>query len=323
MLDRQKKLNQLNLAFANFSSYVELNSKAGFFDIHKIMETVIIPVLNITYNKSYVNLNIIRHNHPAIDLGCALTQTAVQITSDGSTEKVNESIKKFISHKLNEVYNSFSFMIITTRPYSKSSKYIKKNLSDLSSDIFSLDDQKFQMVYEYIKREFNDFWPKGDNNLLVLTTHLSIDPPLNIQRFIEMQMNWSEEEGISHDKIRDDLIQLKNTLANLSQQERNIIYRILYQGTSEDYSYSLPWAVLSHNLWGEALNQLNNTCNSLIHKNLIWIDEDDYEHPIRVYYKSDIEDLNYFKEIADYMRKNNEIEKLTHIINDCNFSLIN
>lgn len=323
MLDRQEKFNQLSLAFANFSSYVELNAKVGFFDVHKAIETVLISILNITYNKSYNNLNVIKHNHPAIDLGCPLTRSAVQITSDGSSSKVNDAVKKFKDHKLDQRYNSFSFIIITTRPYTISQNYKKKNLADLANDIFNLDDLKFQQVYEYIKGEFSNFWPKENQaNSLMMTTSASIEPSQCINDFIKFQMDWAEKEGYSHDKIRSDLILLKNNLANLSQQERNIIFRVLYQGTSGDYSYSLPWTVLCHNLDMDSIQQLRNICNSLSHKNMLWVDDDEYPYPVYVNFQTDIEDLNYLKEVADYMSNKGMLENLKDVIIGCDFSFI-
>lgn len=148
MLDRKVKFDSLCLAFSNFSSYIQINSKAGFFDTNKAMETVLINILNITYSKSYKNLNIIKHNHPAIDLGCQISKTAVQITSDGSTSKINNTMSKFTAYGLDKQYSSVIFMVITTQPYSTSTSYTIKNLSDLASDIFSLDDTRFQQVYD-------------------------------------------------------------------------------------------------------------------------------------------------------------------------------
>lgn len=323
MLDRQEKFNQLSLAFSNFSSYVEFNAKAGFFDVHKAMETVLISILNITYNKSYINLNVIKHNHPAIDLGCPLTRTAVQITSDGSSSKVNDAVKKFKEYGLDQNYNSFSFMIITTRSYTTSQNYEKKNLTDLVNDIFNLPDLKFQQVFEYIKGEFSNFWPKkSQENSLMMATSTSVEPSQCINDFIESQMDWAEKEGYSHDKIRADLILLKNDLANLSLQERNIIFRVLYQGTSGDYSYSLPWTVLSHNLDCYSIQQLRDVCNSLTHKNILWVDDDEYPNPVSVNFQTDIDDLNYLKEIADYMRKKGMLENLKNVIVNCDFSFI-
>ncbi|MEI7418761.1 MULTISPECIES: SMEK domain-containing protein [Pectobacterium] len=323
MLDRQEKFNQLSLAFANFSSYVELNAKAGFFDVHKAIETVLISILNITYNKSYINLNLIKHNHPAVDLGCPLTRTAVQITSDGSSSKVNDAVKKFKEHGLGKSYNSFSFMIITTRSYSVSQNHEKKNLADLANDIFNLDDLRFQQVYDYIKGEFALFWPKeNQENSLMMTTSASVEPSQYINDFIKSQMEWAEEEGHSHDKIRGDLVLLKNTLANLSQQERNIIFRVLYQGTSGDYSYSLPWAVLCHNLDNHSIQLLRNVCDSLEHKNMLWVDGDEHPYPVYIRFRTDIEDLDYLKEVADYMRKKGMLENLKNVIIDCDFSFI-
>ncbi|MBS4697873.1 SMEK domain-containing protein [Aeromonas allosaccharophila] len=324
MLDRKVKFDSLCLAFSNFSSYIQINSKAGFFDTNKAMETVLIDILNITYSKSYKNLNIIKHNHPAIDLGCPISKTAVQITSDGSTSKINSTMIKFTEYGLDKQYSSVIFMVITTQPYSTSTSYTIKNLSDLASDIFSLDDARFQQVYDYIRREFSSFFPMEQNpDVVTLITSTSLPPFESIPDFIASQMDWAAEEGITDVKIRDDIIALKNTLADLSEQERGLIYRVLSQGTSGNYSYTIPWPVLSHNLWPNQARLLKGICDSLAYKKMLYIDDEEEDYPVTVSYFTDITDFDYFKAITDYfLKKHDGREKLKKVIIDCDFTHI-
>ncbi|WP_139432731.1 SMEK domain-containing protein [Aeromonas dhakensis] len=324
MLDKKTKFNSLSLAFSNFSSYIKINSKAGFFDTNKIIETVLIDILNITYNKSYKNLNTLKHNHPAIDLGCSISKTAVQITSDCSTSKINDTITKFTAHGLDSQYSSVSFMVITTDKYPTSTQYQIKNLSDLASDILALDDTHFQQVYDYIRREFANFFPlEKTPDVVTLTTMTSLPPPASIPDFIASQMSWAAEEGITDVKIRNDMVNLINILANLSDQERGLIYRVLSQGKAGNYSYSIPWSVLSHNLLPNQIKLLRDICNSLEYKNMLFIDDDDESYPVTVSYYTDIIDFDYLKAISDYLtNKCNGVDILKEVIINCDFTHI-
>ncbi|WP_214575133.1 SMEK domain-containing protein [Enterobacter roggenkampii] len=69
MLNRQVQNNNITFAFSLLSTVITFNSKQGLFDINKTLESVLIQILNKTYNLSLNNLNIEKHNHPAVDLG--------------------------------------------------------------------------------------------------------------------------------------------------------------------------------------------------------------------------------------------------------------
>jgi hypothetical protein len=59
-------------------------------------------------------------NFPAIDLGCKTSRTSIQITSDSSSSKVLETLKKFESHGLGNDFDSLYVYVITDRNFADS-----------------------------------------------------------------------------------------------------------------------------------------------------------------------------------------------------------
>lgn len=65
-------------------------------------------VLNLAYKGwSLVNLDDKKYNHPAIDLGCKKQKLGIQVSTVSSTEKINKSLKKLVSHNLQQDYPAF------------------------------------------------------------------------------------------------------------------------------------------------------------------------------------------------------------------------
>ncbi|MCV4303731.1 SMEK domain-containing protein [Escherichia coli] len=87
MPERKKKNEQLTKALATLSTNISFSSQQTMFDLNKVMETVLPTLLNQLYNYALMELNTIKHNYLAIDLGDTYKQLAVQITSDGSKAK--------------------------------------------------------------------------------------------------------------------------------------------------------------------------------------------------------------------------------------------
>ncbi|MEO7705392.1 MAG: SMEK domain-containing protein [Thermoflexales bacterium] len=121
-MKQQVILNRIVELLALFSEQVRLSNAAGFFDINRISESALIPVFRIVYGlEDLKNLNILKMNFPAVDLGDDVKKVSIQVTSTGDAEKVKETLTKFVAHGLESRFNKVLVFILTQKnpSYSK------------------------------------------------------------------------------------------------------------------------------------------------------------------------------------------------------------
>ena len=85
--------------------YIDRRQKIGFYDMEKLIEVFAITLFKATHNINLEDLNFRLTNFPAIDLGDETSKTAVQVTSNATPRKINETITKFENHNLDKVYD--------------------------------------------------------------------------------------------------------------------------------------------------------------------------------------------------------------------------
>ena len=81
MLTRTEQSHRLGNALANLSTSITFKGQQGLFDDHHVMEVILPPLLNHLYSLGLINLNVLKHNHPAIDLGDSIMGKAIQVTA--------------------------------------------------------------------------------------------------------------------------------------------------------------------------------------------------------------------------------------------------
>lgn len=79
-------------------------SSLSWNDENRAMENFVRDLYNIAYSSKYENLNERQNNYPGIDLG--YNGLGIQVTSDKTSNKVNETIFK-IENSKEEVYKEF------------------------------------------------------------------------------------------------------------------------------------------------------------------------------------------------------------------------
>ena len=122
MKKSQEKIEEL---MALFRFRVKSANAMGKTDINRIAETVLIPLFSEIYgHEDLRNLNTFENpNFPAIDLGDKKTRTAYQITSDPSSQKIKETLTKFVEHGLHNEYNHLIVYILTEKQQSYRAKF--------------------------------------------------------------------------------------------------------------------------------------------------------------------------------------------------------
>ncbi len=146
MSEREILLKKITDEFARWEVALSHLNSMNLHDANVFSEDTMCALLNCIFNYKLKNLNLLKANHPAIDLGDE-DGISFQVTSSGNTKKIQSTIDKFFEHKLHEKYNELFFLVLGKRQ--KSYPQFKV-LSDYSfiSDIHILD---FRSLLNFIR----------------------------------------------------------------------------------------------------------------------------------------------------------------------------
>lgn len=122
------------------SNRVRLNNSIYLTDINRNAEDFYCELLNLVYGFNLVNLNTIKANNPAIDLGDKEKGIAVQITSTSSLKKTKDTIKKFYKHGLFQEYKRLIIFNIVKKAKHQSQYIGDKYKLNTKEDIWDIED---------------------------------------------------------------------------------------------------------------------------------------------------------------------------------------
>lgn len=166
MLKAKEYKESVNSYLSILKNFIELQNENGCFDINKYCEDFFCDLLNMIYELDLENLNAIKVNFPAVDLGDSEEGICYQVTSENSIKKIEKTVGKFIEHKL---YDQFEELIILVLGKKKNYKKtidtkgkfdfsIEDNvidLNDLSKKINLLKRTKMQEVLKYLEENID------------------------------------------------------------------------------------------------------------------------------------------------------------------------
>lgn len=104
-LNHQDRLSKITTLIGAMRQYVSAKYDAGLLDISASLEVLICEMFDITEGLKLKKLELIKPNFPAIDLADDEKSIAIQVTSDASTSKRNETIRIFKQNGLDKKYN--------------------------------------------------------------------------------------------------------------------------------------------------------------------------------------------------------------------------
>ena len=110
-------INQFREEIAKLAHEIESSVAMGHFDINKVSEDVVCGLFRELYGfEKLRNLNSEeKQNFPGIDLADDEARIAIQVTSDKSLEKIKDTLKTVIEHRLYEKYDRVIFYVLTKR----------------------------------------------------------------------------------------------------------------------------------------------------------------------------------------------------------------
>ena len=147
--------NNINKLMSVFVAEVNGATAMNQTDIHRISETVLIPLFTEVYGyKNLKNLNTTeRTNYPGIDLGDETAKVAFQITSTFRIEKVKDTLQKFVDIELYKKYDRLIIYMLTERQKS----YSEVALKSIIQNRFAFNPDKDILDYRDVLRKVEDF----------------------------------------------------------------------------------------------------------------------------------------------------------------------
>ena len=101
----QDSVNRITSLVAALQHYVSANTSSGLTDVASSLEVLVAEILLITEGLELTRLNLLQSNFPAIDLADSKRGIAIQVTSNVTSEKWKETVKKFSTHGLDASYH--------------------------------------------------------------------------------------------------------------------------------------------------------------------------------------------------------------------------
>ena len=150
-MNLEQSLKRINELMSFFVTQIKCGTAMGKTDLNKVAENILIPIIAEVYGyRNLENLNFTKGiNYPSVDLGDETARVAFQITATRGIEKVQDTLTKFVEHKLYEKYDRIIIHIITE----KQEKYSDKEINRIIQGKFSFDVKKDILDYRDILGE--------------------------------------------------------------------------------------------------------------------------------------------------------------------------
>lgn len=170
-MKRLEYLQNAQALLARLVSEVNVANSGGHFDINKVAEDFYVPILSALFEcNDLKNQNRDLANFPAVDLGSKKSRLSFQITSDRSSGKVVETLKKFREHNLQTQYDEVYILVITNKQKSYTSSALEAQIkalpiefspdkhiidySDISERISQSDTSTIKTISDILEGEF-------------------------------------------------------------------------------------------------------------------------------------------------------------------------
>lgn len=115
-MEIQEVHNRIRDRLAYLSATVKGASAMGQTDIHRLSETVVLPVLKIILDLPDLrNLNSEKRDFPGIDLGDPTAGVGIQVTAQANASKIRETIRTCIRHGVHRTYPQLRVFVLTEK----------------------------------------------------------------------------------------------------------------------------------------------------------------------------------------------------------------
>ena len=312
---------------------IKSRSKANLFDTNKGAETFFITILNIIYGYDLINLNKIQYNYPAIDLGDKANGVCIQVTSSNDSNKIKDTIDKFIQHDLFNDYKRLIILVLSDKK-NYTTEFITQNVFTFSkdSDIIDIDDLlkeieelvsfKLNKLHAYIKDELstiaNSLAP-SDSLLAYVEQKVNL-PPLNGTGLLTTHLEYKADEIEQGYK---DLINFYEKLSDVTKDARGLLLTIVEHGDKLSRSpldpIHIDYRKLENILKKISPDTIHGFFKQLENAGIASVDEYESSHCIQVYFN-----MNTGVELIQALQSFSEEQgiALKSLIVECDFTLL-
>ncbi|MEE4210984.1 MAG: SMEK domain-containing protein [Parvularcula sp.] len=132
-MNRDDHLNNIAKCAGRLAHEIRALNAVGRFDINSVAEDFLIPVLKLAFDcPDLQNLNEIQTNFPAVDLGCSTSRVSFQVTTDGSSSKIEKTLAKFHEHGLEKTFDRLYVFALIERQASYTAKSLAGAIAALT-----------------------------------------------------------------------------------------------------------------------------------------------------------------------------------------------
>ena len=209
--------NKISQYLSIIQKNIENNNSIGYYDINRKMEDIVAEILSIIYGTKFINMNIIHPNFPAIDLANDEERIAVQVSSNNSYEKINETFKKFVNSKKNlkDKYDLLLFFFTK----GKLEEYKTKKIENYGINYEIID-------YNYIIEKIANF-TNGKLSLIaeILENEYISKPSIDISLVNRVKYEELKENYVPRTirKIKDTNSLLKLNIKDIIKNDKKIV----------------------------------------------------------------------------------------------------
>lgn len=166
MMKRKKYIENIIHSLTLFQMEIKRKNNVNLYDDNIISEDFICGLLNLIYGYNFTNVNHEMRNAVAIDLADHQNRIAVQVTSTGSREKIQDTVDCFIRYELYKDYDYLWMVFLQDIPklmkpidtkgffvFNESSNLL--NIDSLICEIKKLNTEKLKEIQAYLKEELD------------------------------------------------------------------------------------------------------------------------------------------------------------------------
>lgn len=115
MFKRTEALTEIADGLGAIKSSCEHRGVLHLFDNHTVAQHFFRRLLNAVYDLELVELDNLKENFPAIDLGDTKKRIAYQVTTQKISDKVTKTLEKFDAHQLGSQFDTLKILVIGDR----------------------------------------------------------------------------------------------------------------------------------------------------------------------------------------------------------------
>ncbi|MGG3294374.1 SMEK domain-containing protein [Bacillus subtilis] len=261
MIRRLEEIEDIMKGLSLLQYYIRFSSaKLGLYNINKACEQFFAGLFNVLWDKEYKRLEHIEKNYPGIDLADEEDQSSIQITVDGSKDKLWKTLDKFEKNEQYKKHNNLIHFVVGEKHFKPHEKdrcqFVKSQFNVYKCDRVLEDGNQYQIqiwdlmdllclidssdtdsstvsnVREYITNNINEQIKTFKQDLYPIETKNLI--PFTAETFL---LTFEFTDKVEKTEMYNELKGLYEILNYLQENTRRFIYIIIEVYKKNPYRY--------------------------------------------------------------------------------------